>query len=199
MITTGTAHAAVSFGANTPTINGVAFEQSAANTGDVNIPAGAEWSGTNWQLQRGSEAAAPLSVPGFGNNTGRLEVTAFADLPDPSFGQIAGVQDLCEQSIRRNHLLTFSGLPVGNRAYILMFFGTYPNSATRATLLETEHDGALGDSVSFGVDGVDSILSKGIRRYGFTITDTTVRVLKSSPDASGSYCNGAMLIDMGPP
>ena len=191
LIALGTNHAAVSMGPGTPTINGQAFEQSDGNAGDTAVPAGAGWSGTNWQIQRESEAPVPS---GIGTATGRTEVTAFVDLPDPSFGTIVGLDVFCTESMRRNTYITISNLTIGNRYYVTHCYLTYPDSKTRATKIE-QSDG--GDPIVFGVDGVGAILEKGLKRYGFTAAATSISFQKFGPDGGGSYCNGLFCSDMG--
>lgn len=189
VIATGTMHAAVNIGSTTPTIGAVTFERSSADIFDTNVPNPAGWSGTNWLIQQGGQAPVP---PVIGNNTTRLEVTAFPDLPDPSFGSIAGVAAMATASIQRNHYITFSGLTIGADYYAIFIYATYPNSLTRATIIEPE---GFADPITFGVDGIDSILSKGIKRFGFTATATSHAFLKSGPDNAGSYMNAALCIE----
>lgn len=192
VVASGSLHAAVSIGPQTPTINGVAFEQAAADTADINVPTPAGWSGTNWQVRRASDAPSP---PTIGNNNARLETSAYGDLPDPSFGDIAGVADLCNASLRRNSYWTVGNLTVGRRYYISLLFLGYPDGLTRATILESDD----GDRVAFGVDGADSILSRGIRRFGFVAASTSYSILKYGPDNNGSYVAGMVCTDEGAP
>lgn len=186
----GSVHAACSFGRELPIIAGVSFQRSSTNSADVNVPANG-WAGSNWRVQ---PATAANPQPSIGNNNARLETTVFNDLPDPSFGAIAGVDLLCRSSFRRNTLVTISNLVVGRRYYYFPIFGTYPNPLTRATIIEPS-DG--GDRVVFGVDGVGAILERGIRRYGFEAQTNSISFLKSSPDTNGSYQSGFFVMDMG--
>lgn len=188
VITTGNVHAALSFGQPTPTVNGVVFEQSNNDAAATVIPNNATgWTGTNWQLRRADQAPVP---PTIGNQAGRTFVTPFADLTDPTFGDVAGVEELCETSMRRNFYLTFNNLTIGNRYYAMFFFGGFPGTGT-ATYIEPE----VGDRVAFGVDGINTILSQGIRRFGFTATATSMSFLKVSQDNNGSHCNAALCLE----
>ena len=190
ILTTGvTVHAAVNVGPQTPTIAGVNFEQSAANTTDTNIPNnGTGWSGTNWNILRANQG--PL-VPTIGSNTARLEVTADPDLEDGTYGLIAGGADFLDSSVRRNTYIEFSNLTVGNQYYACLVFGTYMGTNTNSLLTPT--DG--GDPLAYGVS-VDSVSSKAIKRYGFTATGTTFGITKQSYDGSGAYMNGAFCLEV---
>ena len=189
ILTTGvTVHAAVNVGPQTPTIAGVNFEQSAANTADVNIANNATgWSGTNWNILRANQG--PFT-PAIGNNAARLEVTADPDLEDGTYGLITGAADFLDSSVRRNTYVEFSNLTIGNQYYACFVYGTYMGVNTNALLTPT--DG--GDSLAFGVS-VDSVSSKAIKRYGFTATGTTFGVTKQGYDASGAYMNGAFCLE----
>ena len=193
VITTGAVHAAVSFGPQTPTINGVPFDAVSADIGDTAIPNNAGgWSGTNWLVQRATFAPTP---PTIGNNAGRTETTPFVDLPDPSFGGVAGLEDLCAASLRRNFYTTISNLTVGNRYYAAWVYGTYPNALTNACVIEP----GTGDALQFSVDGVGAILEKGIRRFGWTAASTDQTFLKFGPDNNGAHCNALVIINEGAP
>ena len=203
IVGSGSSHAAVSCGPQAATINGVVFEQTDANTADTSVPNNATgYTGTNWQVRRGNQAtanAAPLVNPTQGNNTARTETTVDPDLPDPSFGTIAGVADLNNETMRRNQLWTISNLTIGNRYYASFAFLSRPNSLTTATVIRAAMNGVTLDSTVFGVDGAGAILSGGIKRFGFTATAADIHFLKEGPDASGSYLAGMWVTDEGAP
>jgi len=182
LMAVGSVHAACSFGNQTPTVAGIAFEQSNTQTNDKSVTSGAGWSGTNWQVQRAGEAPVP---PTEGSNTATTEVTAFSDMPDPSWGEVAGMSDFTDTSLRRNSYITISGLTSGQRYYYYAFFGTYPDVKTRFTRIPPS-DG--GPSVSFAIDA--SGLIWGIKRYGFTASAASISFLKWGYDSNGSYQNG---------
>ena len=191
--TSGTIHCAVSFGPQTPTIGNTTFEAHATVTGDTTFPnVDPAYSGTNWELVRASFTSTP---PTIGSNSGRSEVTAFADFPDPSFGTVPGMQTLCIGSARRNQGIRFNNLVVGNRYYGVFCFFAYPDSLTRATIL-TPDDGD-GSSDTFGVDGTGWIASNGVRRYGWEATSTSIEFIKASYDTNGSYITAFACVDLG--
>lgn len=199
ILSLGTPHVAVSFGQPTGfTVGPVTFERSNNNGADITVP-GAGWSGTNWAISRNNATFNPTIG---GSNNGRTEVTPWPDGPDPSLGDTAGVDTLCQVTMRRNALYEFSNLTVGNRYYLLFMYWGYP-ATTSLTKLQA-YDGTTtaspkGIAELFAMDGPGLALSQGIRRFGFIATDTTMTVSKICPDNNGSYSAGMACLDMGTP
>jgi hypothetical protein len=191
VIDVGAFHAAVSIG-SVATVSSRTFEATPGGGADTDISG--VWSGTNWNFVANN---ATYNPDGRGNNIARTESTPWPNGNDPSLGTLAGVSALCSVSMRRNFVLTISGLTIGKKYYIIILYWGYPGTTTLTSMVPYVGTTKSGSAEIFAFDGGGMSLATGVRRYGFVATATSQKISKFGPDVSGSYIVGALCTDQG--
>jgi len=191
MINIGTVHANLSMGSACQ-INGINFE-SYGISADKTLPA-AGFQGTNIRLDKVTTTLNPL---GIGSNNARTEITPWPGGSDPTLGADNDIMDLCQGSMKKNLLTTIENLIIGKKYYIIQCYWGYFSTKTFTKLSVYDSNNiSIGHTHTFALDGPAVGLTSGLKRYGFTATESIIKILKLCPNRPGSYCNGIICMEM---